>query len=278
VTTTKVVHGDDLLYRFFEDALKSRPELFATIPQLLITTMGLWLPLDAYERWPVLLPWVVRDAKCRGNPRKGVLDEWSSPDAQGYLRDDNSLIKAIPRSLLIAGPKRSHVQGARMGSEFVASHIWRVVKHADLASHHPLLNSFIPNLVWLPAQIAKLSDRQGGVVQKTLEAMSYTVYRQAPVLPHLQQAVEEAWEMIPPPTVELEPFTLDDLNWFQATPAFFRTRTSRLESVIAALDAIDDGLPLGERVVTRRYAVGLPLVPSAQRSALRVHLKRFFDE
>src|ERR1019366_7004889 len=94
VTTTKVVHGDDLLYRFFEDALKSRPELFATIPQLLITTMGLWLPLDAYERWPVLLPWVVRDAKCRGNPRKGVLEEWSSPDAQGYLRDDNSLIKA----------------------------------------------------------------------------------------------------------------------------------------------------------------------------------------
>jgi len=275
VSTRKVVHGDDLLYRFFQDALQSRPELFATVPQLLITTMALWLPLDVYEQWPVLLPWVVRDAKCRGNPRKGVPDEWSSPDAHGFLRDDNSLIKAIPRALTITGPKGSHVQDARMGSEFVASHIWRVVHHSDLASRHPLLNSFTPNLVWLPGQVAKLSDRQGGIVQQTLEAMSYKVYRNAPVLPHLSDVVEQAWEMIPQPIVELEQFSLNDLNWFRTTPSFFSTRLSRLESVVAALDAIDAGLALGERVVTRRYAAGLPLVPSAARSALRVHLEQF---
>src|ERR1019366_8734253 len=125
---------------------------------------------------------------------------WSSPDAHGFLRDDNSLVKAIPRAMDITGPKGSHVHDARMGSEFVASHIWRVVDHADLASRHPLLNSFVPNLVWLPGQVAKLSDRQGGIVQKTLEALSYKVYRQAPVHPNLAEIVEEAWEMIPQPT------------------------------------------------------------------------------
>jgi hypothetical protein len=86
VTPKKIIHGDDLLYRFFQDALRSNPELFATVPQLLITAMGLWLPLDAYKRWPVLLPWVVRDPKCRGNPRRGFPDEWSSPNQDGFLR------------------------------------------------------------------------------------------------------------------------------------------------------------------------------------------------
>jgi hypothetical protein len=107
----RIIHGDDLLYRFFQEALRSNPELFAAVPQLLITTMALWLPLDTYERWPVLLPWVVRDPKCRGNPRRGIPDQWSSPDRSGYLRDDNSLIKALPRALTVKGPKESHVHG-----------------------------------------------------------------------------------------------------------------------------------------------------------------------
>jgi hypothetical protein len=104
------------------------------------------------------------------------------------------------------------------------------------------------------------------------------VYRNAPVLAHLSNVVEQAWEMIPEPTVELEPFSLDDLNWFITTPSFYRTRSTRLDTVIAALDAIEDGLPLGERVVTRRYAAGLPLVSSSARSALRVHLQRFHSD
>ncbi len=271
----RMVHGDDLLYRFFQDAFDQRPDIFAEVPQLLVTTMGIWLPLDAYECWPVLLPWVVRDAGCRGNPRKGIPDQWSSPDEHGYLRDDNSLIKSIPRALTVTGPSGSHIDGARMGSEFVASHIWRVVKVPELASRHPLLNSFVPNLVWLPGQVAKLSDRQGGIVQRTLEAISYAIYRKAPVLPHLSEVAEEAWSLIPEPTIQIKDLDLSRLNWFRTTPRFFATRASRLATVVAALDAIDRGLPVEERVVTRRYASGLPQVSSEDRSALRSHLRRF---
>jgi hypothetical protein len=275
MSTKKIVHGDDLLYRFFQEALRSKPELFAVVPQLLIETMGIWLPLDVYNEWPILLPWVVRDPTCRGNSRKGLPDEWSSPDANGYLRDDNSLVKGIPRALSIAGPKGSHIHDARMGNEFVASHVWRVVEHVDLASRHPLLNSFVPNLVWLPSQVAKLSDREGGIVQLTMEALSYRIYRNAPVHPHLKDVVEEAWAMIPEPTIQVDDFNFENLNWFRSTPEFFRTRKKRLESVIAALDTIKQGSQPPNRVVTRRYAAGLPLLTGSAQTSLRHHLTRF---
>jgi hypothetical protein len=278
MTQRRVVHGDDLLYRFFQDALRSEPQLFATVPQLLITSMAIWLPLDVYERWPVLLPWVVRDAQCRGNAKKGIPDQWSSPDTYGYLRDDNSLIKSLPRSLTVRGPRGSHIHGSRMGSEFVASHVWRVVRHEELASRLPLLNSFVPNLVWLPGQVAKLTDREGGVVQRALQAMAYEIYREAPVAPLLHDVVEEAWAMIPEPVVDLEPFELADLNWFETTKRFYSTRTTRLLSVIAALDDLDRGSPIGERVVTRRYAAGLSRVDPGARSDLSGFLRRFLPE
>jgi hypothetical protein len=271
----KNVNGDDLLYRFFQDALSRYPEIFMRLPQLLITATSVWLPLDVYRRWPVLLPWVVRDASCRGSRSAGRPDAWSSPNDLGYLRDDNSLIKSIPRALAISGPKGSHVHQARMGTEFVAAHVWRVVDHTGLANRHPLLNSFVPNLVWLPAQVAKLSDREGGVFQGTLQAMAFRVYHGAPVEPRLLQIAESAWRMIPPPGTALDDFGLDDLNWFRATESFFRVRLARLRSVIAALEAVEKGMPLPERVVTRRYAAGLPHVPTSARSELLSFLGLF---
>lgn len=174
------------------------------------------------------------------------------------------------------GPKGSHVAGARMGSEFVASHIWRVVNHDQLASRIPLLNSFVPNLVWLPGQVAKLTDREGGIVQQMVQAMAYEIYRRAPVEPYLREIVEEAWAMLPEPTLKPQPFGLEDLNWFETTDGFYRIRSARLASVFDALEAIEQGLPVrGERVVTKRYAAGLPLVQRAARFGLKEFLLRF---
>jgi len=275
--STRVVHGDDLLYRFFQEALRDRPELFAAVPQMLVKTMAIWLPLDTYFRWPVVLPWVVRDASCRGNRRKGIADEWSSPDRRGYLRDDNSLIKSLPRALAVRGASGSHIHGARMGSEFVASHVWRTVKHEQLASRVPLLNSFVPNVAWLPGQVAKLTDREGGVVQQTLQAMAWRIYRDAAVAPHLAVVAEEAWALIPDPPIEIEPFELDELNWFEATDGFYRTRATRLRAVIDALDAVHEGRSLPRRVVTTRYAAGLPAVKQGTRADLRQFLGRFLE-
>ncbi len=269
----RVVHGDDLLYRFLHEVLGKEPELFAKVPQLMIESMAIWLPLDVYYEWPVLLPWVVRDPSCRGNPAKGIPDAWGSPNLNGYLRDDNSLIKTLPRSLVVRTPVAGRLRGARMGSEFVAAHVWRVVKHAQLASRLPLLNSFVPNLVWLPAQIAKLTDREESVVQTTLQSMAFAVYRHAPVAPHLEEAVTEAWALIPdqlPP-----PRPISDLNWFESTQQFFANRRHRLQSVVAALNALSVGATLTTKVVTTRYTSGLPGVAAEARRELLNHLARF---
>jgi hypothetical protein len=161
-----------------------------------------------------------------------------------------------------------------MGTEFVASHVWREMKGtSQLASRHPVLNSFIPNLVWLPSQVAKLTDREGGVVQQTLQSMAWSIYREAPVAPHLEELVEAAWKMIPEP----DPVTISDgvLNWFVVTEQFLVVRRKRLETVIDALERLANDKPLTEKVVTTRYTTGLPGVDEEARGELLDHLKRF---
>lgn len=159
----KEIKGDDLLYRFFNEVLPEHPELIEKIPRILILSMSVWFPKSVYKEMPVLLPWVLRDPKCRGTKSKNKViepDQWGAPNSDGYLRDDNSLVKGLPKSLAISSERYPFVNGRHLGSEFVASHIWRENLTGTLASRIPILNTFVPNLVWLPSQVAKLSDRE----------------------------------------------------------------------------------------------------------------------
>jgi hypothetical protein len=204
----------------------------------------------------------VRDPTCRAKASIGRPEEWSSPNSLGFVRDDNSLIKNLPRALRIDGPRTRRISGARLGTEFVAAHVWRTVVGSDtLASRIPELNSFVPNLVWLPGQIAKLTDREASVVQQTAQAMSYMIYRHQAVEPHLAEVVESCWSQLPPPTRHIEPIDPAQLNWFRSTPQFFATRRVRLQTVLSALRRLRDGLPLEEKVISTRYTEGLPRVP-----------------
>jgi hypothetical protein len=195
-------------------------------------------------------------------------------NAAGYLRDDNSLVKSPPRSLSVRGPSTSHLHRARMGNEFVASHIWQILDHVDLASRVPLLNSFVPNLVWLPAQIAKLTDREGGIVQRTLQAMSRSIYESAPVQYSVQDVVREAWALLPPSAVETPSLELANLNWFESTPNFLARRVARLNEVVAALETLESGGVLTKKIVTSRYTTGLPTVAAEKRQMLLASLRR----
>ena len=267
------VHGDDLLYRFFNDLFLEDSELAEQLPVRMIASMGIWLPLEIYYEWPVMLPWVVRDATCRGNLKRQIPDQWGAPDEYGFLRDDNSLIKGLTRSLSVRTPIRGGLHGARMGTEFVASHIWRVIDHAGLASRHPLLNSFVPNLVWLPSQVSKLSDRESGPVQLALQSISWQIYRHAPVAAHLLEVVKEAWTLVPEPKQSVD--HMPDLNWFEPTDRFRSTRRARLDTVLEALQRLDRGQSLEQKVITTRYGDGLPHVSESARSELLRHLHRF---
>ena len=280
MTERRVIHGDDLLYRFFQTALAREPELFARVPNLLVQTLAVWLPTTLYRICPVLIPWVVRDPDCRGKKRAdGTVirpDEWSAPNEHGFVRDDNSLVKSLPRSLTIQGPRDAHMDGSRLGNEFVTAHIWRTVNGPHLASRYPLLNTFVPNLVWLPGQIAKLSDREDGPVQNALKAWSWSIYRHEAVEPSLRGLVEEAWAMLPvssavAPTED----AMTELNWFETNARFLGLRRQRLDEVINSLEKIALGEALSTKVVATRYTEGLPHVAQEHREALLQFLRRF---
>jgi hypothetical protein len=63
-----------------------------------------------------------------------------------------------------------------MGTSFVASHVWRELVPSGQASRERATYSFVPNLVWLPAQVSKLSDREGSFVQTYLQALSWKIW------------------------------------------------------------------------------------------------------
>jgi hypothetical protein len=272
------IKGDDLLYRFFNEVLPSHPLLFEKIPRLLVLSMGIWFPKSLYQEMPVLLPWVLRDPKCRGQKQKGkapIPDQWGSPTASGYLRDDNSLVKGLPKSLKIASKQNNFVHGRILGNEFVASHIWRKNNSGILASRLPNLNTFVPNLVWLPSQVAKLSDREGGPIQAALKEISWGLYRNLPMSREARLIAEDSWLLLHQPT-GLLPTADDELNWFVTTPRFIKTRKSKLAEVVSALERLNEGNEPPRTLKPSRYRLGLSSVSQAKRNDLigdlRMHL------
>jgi hypothetical protein len=121
------IDGNNVLYHFFQSILlESNSERFREITALLINALAVWLPNEAYTRLPILVPYAVRDPKCRGDKSRGKPDEWGMPNNQGCFRDDNSLIKGLPRSLPIRNPSNRLVDRRYLGRNYVASHIWRL--------------------------------------------------------------------------------------------------------------------------------------------------------
>src|ERR1700675_4401590 len=94
----KLGEGNVLMYHFFQKTLlEADAEQFHALTARLVVALGVWLPPEAYQRYPVLVPYAVRDPKCRGDKRRGDPDQWGAPDVRGRFRDDNSLVKGVPR-------------------------------------------------------------------------------------------------------------------------------------------------------------------------------------
>jgi hypothetical protein len=257
------INGNDLLYRLFQDLLNRDDDSSKELLRLIIESYAVWFPPSLYSRLPVLLPWVVRDAKCRphaiaGSPGQKTPDEWGSPSASGFQRDDNSLIKGLKSTLAVKGPAGSLIDGATLANGFVACHVWREVRLEDLASRDPRLNSFVPNLVWLPSQIAKLSDLEGGPVQEALKKVSKEIYESTRVDPSVQSAIDQIWDLLPSGKSNVE-VDLGNLHWFDTTKNYIEYRLSAIDRTIEFCDAIAQGIPFPTKGrISTRYYSGLP--------------------
>jgi hypothetical protein len=274
----KVAEGNDLLYHYLQKTLLEEDvEQFRLLTSRLIVSLGVWLPALAYERYPLLVPYSVRDPKCRGDRRRQVPDAWGEPDAKGQFRDDNSLVKGIPRSLEVENPDNKLLHRKRLGTSFVASHVWRKLVDGRDAPRDRTTYSFVPNLVWLPSQLSKLSDREDSFVQTFLQAISIRIYRGLPLAPAIAQIVEPIWAKLPvrelPPGIELP--SVGKLNFFRFDEVWLRRRLRTLATVVGALDLVMDGGNIQTKVVARRYGDGLKRLAPAGIAVLRSELTEY---
>lgn len=259
----KMVDGNDLLYKLFKGLLSQDQEVAIGVVREMIAKTAVWFPIEVYQRIPILLPWVVRDSSCRPKKTKTgkTPEEWGAPNSKGFLRDDNSMIKGIPKNLKITGPADSPIRGHFVDKGFVASHVWREVNLEVLASKDSRLNSFVPNLVWLPAQISKLSDIEGGLVQSALKAVSWNLYRDAVIEEPLNDAINGTWDLLPKPTM-LNEFQIPpgQLNYFAASDGFYESRRKSFTNYIQFIyDCLYDS-ETNSKNITGRYLEGLPAV------------------
>ena len=128
-------------------------------------------------------------------------------DKSGFLRDDNSLIKGIPRSFKVESSQVEYYDGLKMGNGFVASHLWRKITINNdqfFSSRIAKLNSFVPNITWLPVQLSKLTDRQDSFAQRFLQAVSYKIYNGI----EMPELILRIWEHLPFPS-EFEHLDID---------------------------------------------------------------------
>jgi hypothetical protein len=278
--TRQQIDGTRLLYHFLQKELHERDIwLFQMFTTRLVVALGIWLHPSIYRDLPLLVPYAVRDPQSRGNKKLKIPDSWGSPNAQGYFRDDNSLLKGVPRSLHVAS-RSSLYAGRRIGPGFVAAHVWQRFTNGDRAARHPLTYSFVPNLVWLPCQFAALTDQHESFVQTYVQALAYKIYREEDVRAPLRPVVEQAWNLLPAPTgVPKQGLpTMDELNFFEPTEAWRRVRLQKIREVAEALAAVVEARPMPQKVIAERYTAGLNDVGSSEAAALKEHLEAFLSE
>lgn len=219
------------------------------IEQLLLWG-GVWFSPKAYEQIPVLRPYVIRDSSCRNkDPKK---DTWAQSSSRGLMRDDNTSIKSIPKSLPIISPWKE-MNGKTLGNSWVASHVWMSMQtRCEHACEWERTNSFIPNLVWLPSQLSKLTDRDGSYAQLFLKHISHLLYSKIRIANPMLSGI---WsELKDPGITPVTKFTLDDLNFFDSDAGWITDKKVKLQQELQSiLDILDAPAVEVKAVYNDRY-------------------------
>jgi hypothetical protein len=273
-----LIDGNHVIYHYLQKMVAARDDNFSrAVIERLVIDLSIWLPPALYKSFPILLPFCVRDPSCRSSGPHGE-DEWGSADSNGYLRDDNSLLKATAPHLEIASPRFPSYHGGRATKGFVASHVWRGVLidgHEILSSRHPRLYSFVPNVCWLPVQISKLTDRERSHAQQVLQVLSHRIYS-----PHRAAEPPELavlWNALPCPALKLE-IDVSTLNYFCPTEAWIIRRKRQLRTEIDCILAVIGHVAREQvKIKCSRYLPSLINATQARTSDLQDWLRRYTE-
>ena len=271
------INGNDILYYFLKSILDVEKELAHDFIRKAIINLGIWMSPDYYKHLPIISPFVVRDLKSRGNKSKNMPERWGEPNEKGYFKDDNTIIKGYVRSLTIKSPF-SLYDGCKIGNAYVASHVWRqpinFSSTIDLATKDPWLNSFIPNLVWLPKQLSKLSDREGGYVQTFLQKVSYQIYHD--VKTDCMDITNSLWHKLPIASISKdESINISDISFFNYDKKVLIGRKNKIIDVVNALQKRLSNELITNKVISERYTSGLNKISPNNLLKLKEDLENY---
>jgi hypothetical protein len=248
------------VYRYLSEGLRGpNADDFMRVTIDLIQDLGIWWSPTIYAMLPVMVPWCIRDRTCRYDQGP---ESWGAPRDDGYLRDDNSIIKKLPLSLVISGPTESRYSGQKPWRGFTACHIWRDLPDGTMAGADPWLYSFVPNLVWLPTWLAPLTDRQGGDIQAVLQRTSIALFGDVEVPESLRGYTSASWSKLPPPGRGIGIAT-ERLQKFEPVSSFFSRRLNSLDNFVSGCDQVLDDRLLTRKLICSRYTEGLPTLDRA---------------
>lgn len=257
------IDGENIIYHILQkkiietfDVDDPPKEVKFVIEQLLLWG-GVWFTPETYEQIPILRPYVIRDSSCKNKKNYA----WAEANNKGLMRDDNTSIKDIVRSLKILSPWKNF-KGKKLGKGWVASHVWISMQNrTEHSCEWERANSFIPNLVWLPSQLSKLTDRDGSYAQKFIQHISYELYYSK-----INTMFSEIWAELKNPGIDpVSKFKLNDLNYFEyGTDRIKRKKTELELDIQSIVDILDNHSAVVEKdIYNNRYTTTLREVSKA---------------
>lgn len=278
-----MTNGEDIIYHYIQKTLladNESDEFTKELIERLIIDLSIWFPVDVYRQIPILLPFVIRDSSCRRKQPNNIKDEWGNANEFGFLRDDNTLIKGIIKPFFVDGRRVKNYDNKKLANGFVASHIWRhlQIKQNKLASTFEMTNSFVPNLVWLPKQISKLTDREGSYAQNLLKTISYKIYSDTNEASDFKKKI---WfELNNPNTPTKYNIDVSKLNYFKIPDAWIEKKKKGLLSEIETIKSvINKGTINNEKVKCSTYLPTLlSKTPNNERENLIIWLNKNIKE
>lgn len=253
----------------------------------LLLRAGVWLPVETYQKWPVLLPWIVRDNSVAQSKTKAAhtgkdLIKTAS-SGTGLLRSDNAPIGGLKKDLPVmwaGGLHETFMSKPLKGGthEWMQSHCWSYLSDTGQSTAtHPLTNSFVPNLVWLPHAMGRLTDDERLVFAAELRAIAWARYRHVEVDRAFRDVVEEAWSLLDPPQADdVHMGHLGRANEFKVPAKFYQSKVEKVRSISAYLDKLQSGHDVsGVDLAPAVYKESLASLSPESRSYLKQHLHPF---
>ncbi len=256
------------------EPLEGTPGEFTSLTESLLQRLSIWWAPTGYARMPTMVPWCIRDRSARYDQGP---ESWSAPRDDGYLRDDNSIIKKLPLPVKVRASAEHPYADRKPWRGFTACHIWRELPDGKIAGTDPWLYSFMPNLVWIPSPLSALSDIHESHVQLILQRTSIALFRAVECAPSVRNYSDYAWGRLPSPPPTGRTLDLAGLAVFEVDAAFVDRRVTYLNSFISGAEEVLRTGGLSRKLISTRYTQGLPLLDPAAIGNFRDAMATYRD-